>query len=113
MAIAAAVPVRVVDRGLGRCAPEIEAAIYFSSLEAVQNAVKHAGPGALIGITLERRTDQIAFTVEDDGAGFDPAVAADGIGIVSMRDRIGAVGGVIEISSAPGAGTTVRAVIPD
>jgi signal transduction histidine kinase len=113
MAIGAAVPVSVVDHGIGRCRDAVEAAIYFSSLEALQNAVKHAGEGAQVTLTLERRGDQIAFVVSDDGAGFDPVLAGKGIGFVDMRDRVAAVGGQLEISSAPGEGTTVRGAIPD
>jgi signal transduction histidine kinase len=62
----------VVDSGIGRCAPAVEAALYFCALEAIQNATKHAGPGAAVTVTLGRRGDDIQFAVDDDGSGFDP-----------------------------------------
>jgi signal transduction histidine kinase len=109
----AAVPVNVEDGGLGRCAPTVEEAVYYCVLEAVQNTTKHAGPGARATVRLERAGDGLRFTVVDDGAGFDPGQRADGIGLVSMRDRIGAAGGTLEVVSRPGAGTTVSGVVPN
>jgi signal transduction histidine kinase len=105
-------PVDVVDNGIGRCERTVEAAIYFCAAEAIQNATKHAGPGTRITVTLERRDDEAAFAVVDDGTGFDPAANPGGIGLVSMRDRIGAVGGELEIAATPGGGTTVRGRVP-
>ena len=92
----------------------IEAAIYFCSMEAVQNATKHAGSNARVTITLGRDRERVRFAVADDGVGMDPsAVDGDGDGLTSMRDRIGAVSGELEITSTPGRGTTVRATVPD
>ena len=112
IAYEAAIRVDVDDRAAPRCSPPVEQAVYFTALEAVQNATKHAGRGARVTVTLEPSTDGLAFAVADDGAGFDPARQGDGFGIVSMRDRIGAVGGELTIVSAPGQGTTVRGVVP-
>jgi signal transduction histidine kinase len=108
-------PIRVdiVDEGLGRCAPNVEAAVYFCSIEAVQNALKHAGPGACVTVTFARSGKDVRFTIQDDGAGFDPAGASDGVGFVNMRDRIGAAGGELEIVSSPGGGTRIRGTVPD
>jgi signal transduction histidine kinase len=109
-----AIPVKVVDRGVGRCSATVEEAVYFCALEALQNASKHAGRGAHVMATLERRGGDLEFTVEDDGKGFDPGEFGDGgVGIVGMHDRIGAVGGDLEVTSRPGRGTRVHAVIPD
>jgi signal transduction histidine kinase len=104
--------VRFVDNGIGRCAPTIEAAVYFCAVEAIQNAIKHGGPSARIDVTLERRGDRVEFTVSDDGVGFDPEEQASGFGLMSMHDRIGAVDGVLEIASSPGRGTVVRGTLP-
>src|SRR5262245_4070997 len=104
--------VDVIDDGIGRCDPAVEAAIYFCAAEAIQNATKHAGPGARVVVSLERRDNEASFTVFDDGSGFDLAVEGDGIGFVSMRDRMGALGGVLEIVSASGHGTTIRGRVP-
>jgi signal transduction histidine kinase len=105
-------PVQIVDGGIGRCDPTIEAAIYFCSLEAIQNATKHGGPGTRVTVTLERRHAAVEVEVVDDGVGFQTGSQADGIGLVSMRDRIAAVGGELSVRSAPGTGTTVHAVVP-
>jgi signal transduction histidine kinase len=109
---AAPVPIDVVDTGFGRCDPAIEACVYFCSLEAVQNAVKHGGRGVRVTITLSRRDGAVSFDVDDDGAGFDPEAAGDGLGLVSIRDRLAAVGGDFEIRSSPGAGTSMRGTVP-
>lgn len=73
----------------------------------------HAGAGTYVVVTLERHDDELDLTILDDGVGFDYSARAAGIGLVSMRDRLGAVGGDIGISSSPGAGTTIRAHVPD
>jgi signal transduction histidine kinase len=113
LARTAPVRVDVVDTGIGRCAPVVEAMLYFCLVEAIQNATKHAGPGARVTVTLERMGGEVQFVVADEGAGFDPTRASEGVGLRSMRDRIGAVGGELEIRSSPGAGTRVRATVPD
>jgi signal transduction histidine kinase len=108
-----AIPVKIVDRGVGRCNESVEEAVYFCALEAIQNTMKHGGPGAHATVTLERRGANLEFTIADDGAGFDWSHRVEGIGFVSMEDRIGAVGGTLEVSSEPGRGTIVRGVVPD
>jgi len=113
VAMRAPIPVRVVDGGIGRCSATVEAAIYFSALEAVQNSIKHAGSGARVTVTLGRRGEAVHFAVADDGVGMDVAASGDGVGLISMRDRIGAVGGQVEIVSAPGHGTSVHGTVPD
>jgi signal transduction histidine kinase len=113
LAMRAAIPVSMSDEGVGRCSGAIEANVYFCALEAVQNASKHAGPGARVTITLGRNPEGICFEIADDGVGMDPSASADCLGLVSMRDRIGAVGGELEISSSPGRGTIVRGTVPD
>ena len=102
----------VDDEGIGRCSPTVEAAIYFSVAEAVQNATKHAGSHARVTITLGRDEQRVHFAVADDGVGMDNPSSADGAGLTSMRDRIAAVSGELEITSTPGHGTTVRGSVP-
>jgi signal transduction histidine kinase len=113
--LARSAPVRVdlVDAGIGRCSPVVEGMLYFCLVEAIQNATKHAGADARVSVMLERSGGRVQFVVADDGAGFDTARVSEGIGLRSMRDRIGAVGGELEIVSSPGAGTRVRATVPD
>jgi signal transduction histidine kinase len=105
-------PVRVRDEGIGRTSDAIEAAIYFCAREAMQNAAKHAGESARVTVTLSRREDLIEFTVSDDGVGMGSDGTTGGMGITGMHDRIEAVGGRLEIRSAPGEGTFVRGLIP-
>jgi signal transduction histidine kinase len=104
--------VRVIEADPGRFAPELEAAVYYCCLEAVQNAVKHAGPNAHITIRLHADHDRLHLEVRDNGPGFEVAAAHDGIGLQNMRDRLGAVRGHIEITSHPGHGTLVTATAP-
>ncbi|MBX6390016.1 MAG: GAF domain-containing sensor histidine kinase [Frankia sp.] len=102
--------VTVVADDIGRHGPDIEAAVYFCCLEALQNAAKHA-PGAQVRIELVERKNALEFTVADDGPGFDPARPA-GHGLTNMRDRIGAIGGSIRFETAPGQGVRVIGVVP-
>jgi signal transduction histidine kinase len=111
VAIGAPIAVNVSDGGIGRFTPVVETAIYFCSLEAIQNAIKHAGPRARVTVSLDRRADEIGFAIHDDGPGIDDG-NGDGMGLVSMRDRIGAVGGTLIITSSS-AGTQIRGTIPN
>ena len=104
--------VDVAGDDVGRHPSEIESAVYFCCLEAVQNAAKHAGPGAHVSIRLTRTGGELRFEVRDDGRGFDPAGIYDGMGLHNMRDRIAARGGRLEIRSAPGRGTAVSGALP-
>jgi signal transduction histidine kinase len=109
----AALPVAVVGSDAGRFPQEVEAAVYFCCLEALQNAAKHAGEGVRATVTIERRDEGLSFTIADDGIGFDPeGPAGRGHGFVNMGDRVGAIGGTLEVDSAPGRGTRVSGVVP-
>ena len=112
LAMRAPIAISVTDEGIGRCSPPVEAAIYFCSVEAVQNAIKHAGRNVRVGVTVGRDRDRVQFAISDDGVGIDHSERGDGDGLVGMRDRVGAVGGELEIISSPGRGTTVRGTIP-
>jgi signal transduction histidine kinase len=104
------IPVRLSANGSGRYPPEIEAAIYFCCLEALQNIAKYAEANDAT-IRLGRSNGDLTFEVTDDGRGFDPATV-EGSGLTNMRDRVEAVGGALDVSSTPGSGTTVRGRIP-
>ena len=112
LAMRAPIPMTVADGGIGRCSSAVEAAIYFCCAEAVQNAIKHAGEGATVAVSLDRDDEGIRFTIADDGVGVPGSAAGTGDGLAGMRDRIGAVGGELQIHFAPGSGTTVRGWIP-
>lgn len=107
-------PISVVVRGIGigRYPEEVEVAVYFCCLEAVQNVVKHAGPDADATIHLWQEATRLFFEIRDSGCGFDPAEANRGAGVTNMRDRIEAVGGNLTITSSPGRHTSVRGAVP-
>jgi len=95
-----------------RCRHEVETAVYFSCLAALDNAAKHAGEGQ-VSIRLTDTGDALRFTVRDSGAGFDPSRTRAGSGIAHMRDRLAAIGGTLTVDSAPAQGTRVSGHIPD
>lgn len=97
---------------IGRYLPELEAAVYFCCLEALQNAAKYAGSAATVRVTMWEEAGGLLFEVRDDGAGFDSALSSPGAGHVNMRDRLGAVGGRLTVESRPGSGTRVTGAIP-
>ncbi|MBA3737407.1 MAG: hypothetical protein H0W97_02455 [Actinobacteria bacterium] len=92
--------------GVGRYPRDVEAAVYFCALEALQNVTKYAEAAA---ITLRLRADDghLTFEVTDDGRGFDRTADAYGTGLQGMADRLDAIGGRLDVRSAPGEGTTV------
>ena len=112
MARAAPVQVRVLAQRVGRYPADVEAAVYFTCAEAMQNAAKHAGPGATARIVLRHETEGLAFEVRDDGRGFDPALRT-GSGLANMEDRLGAVGGRVRVVSAPDCGVAVQGWVPE
>ena len=97
---------------MSRAPRSIESTAYFCCLEALQNATKHAGPGAQATIELEMSDGLLMFAVRDDGVGFDPDAVRPGHGLLNLRDRLQALGGDAGVTSAPGAGTTVSGHIP-
>ncbi|HEU4974900.1 MAG TPA: histidine kinase [Baekduia sp.] len=110
------VPVSLRITPMGRQAPEVESAVYFCVLEALQNVAKHA-PGATRAVVLLDGDvrGELRFSVRDDGpgvaAGASPS-AGTGAGLANMRDRLAALGGEVEIVSRPGCGTEVRGRVP-
>jgi signal transduction histidine kinase len=109
----AALPTAVHADDLERYSPEVEAAVYFCCLEALQNAGKHAGEAATIRVDVREEAGGLLFAVVDDGRGFDQALRSErGAGFVNMADRVGAIGGSVEIQSTPSRGTRVSGRIP-
>jgi signal transduction histidine kinase len=107
----AAVPVTIEPNGVGRYPQEAEAATYFCVLEALQNAAKYADASS-VTVRLGQEGGELVFEVVDDGRGFDPAATPPGSGLQNMADRLEALGGAVEVASAPGDGTKVTGRIP-
>jgi len=108
----APLPVHVTADDVGRRPPGLESAVYFACLEALQNAVKHARDATGVWIALRDGDGTLRFEVCDDGAGFDERAQPPGVGLAGMRERLAAVGGTLEIASAPGGGTRVAGTVP-
>lgn len=108
----AAIPAELRCQDARRHAREVEAAVYFCCLEALQNAGKHAGATAQATIRLDVSGQSLVFQVADDGRGFDTAMVGTSVGVQSMTDRIGALGGRLTIESTVGTGTRVLGSIP-
>ena len=105
------VPVDVHADGIGRCSQEVESAVYFSCLEAMQNVTKYAH-ASRVTIDLEESGGSLLFSVVDDGVGFDIDATSYGTGLQGMADRLDAISGSLEVRSAPGGGTTVEGMVP-
>ena len=103
------VPIQLDIRTETRLPEPVEAAGYYVVAEAVTNAAKHASANE-VGVTLEDRDDMLRVSVRDDGVG--GADQARGSGLTGLRDRVEALGGRLEITSAPGEGTLLVAEIP-
>jgi signal transduction histidine kinase len=111
VALRSAIRVDLVSHDVGRYSTEVEAAVYFCVLEAIQNVQKHAKGARRVVVSLDGGTGaELRFGVRDDGAG--RAVLDEGAGITNMRDRLGAVGGEVDVVSRPGVGTLVRGRAP-
>jgi signal transduction histidine kinase len=96
----------------GRYPEQVETAAYFCCLEAMQNAGKYAGEGATLEVHVRGDSEALCVELVDDGVGFDAENAKLGHGFMNMQDRLGAIGGKLDVESAPGKGTTIRATIP-
>jgi signal transduction histidine kinase len=107
----AAVLVTVEADAVGRYSVDVEATVYFCALEALQNVAKYADADRTV-IHLSQSNGSLSFEVVDEGRGFDPDAVATGSGLQGMADRLAAVGGSLEIRSAPGRGTTVAGRVP-
>lgn len=106
----ATVPTTIEADGIGRYPREVEAAVYFCALEAMQNVAKYAEATSAV-VRLAERDGSLVFEIEDDGRGFDATATTHGTGLQGMVDRLDAIGGNVDIRSEPGQGTLVRGEI--
>jgi signal transduction histidine kinase len=104
-------PVTVDADSIGRFSRDVEAAVYFCVLEALNNVAKYAG-ASRANVRLTNGAGQLRFEVEDDGTGFDTLNTGYGTGLQGMADRLDAIGGALTVMSAPGAGTTIGGLVP-
>jgi len=107
----AVVSTNVLTDGIGRYPEEVESAVYFCALEAMQNVAKYAQATSTV-VRLSEADGHLQFEIEDDGRGFDPERTAYGTGLQGMADRLDAIGGSLEVMSGPARGTVIRGRIP-
>src|SRR5579864_598895 len=99
-----------------QCAPErypreLEGAVYFCCSEALQNLTKHSR-ATRGSVRVWPEDGRLCFEVRDNGRGLDPASARSAGGLQNIRDRLDVLGGVVDVSSAPGAGARVAGWVP-
>ncbi|MFC5827501.1 sensor histidine kinase [Nonomuraea insulae] len=107
----ASLPTTVDAVGIGRYPPEIEINVYFCLLEALRNAIRHAGEKATVTITLQDRNG-LSFDFRDTGIGCHPDLIHTGSGMINMNDRLGAIGGTLTIDTSPGGGLHLHGHLP-
>jgi signal transduction histidine kinase len=105
------VPVTVEADGIGRFPQQTEAAVYFCCLEALQNIAKYAHANRA-HIALQVQDATLRFTICDDGTGYNTSHTPMGSGLRNMADRLAALGGRLEVRSAPSQGTTITGHLP-
>jgi signal transduction histidine kinase len=104
-------PVEVSATKLTRYPFEIEGAVYFCCLEALQNVTKHA-KATRVRIRLEDAGGELAFSVDDDGVGFDPQRVRHGSGLQNIADRLAALGGHLTVIPGPDGGASLQGRVP-
>ena len=85
--------------------------MYFCCLEVLQNTGKYA-QASHARIVVQAQNGTLCFTVSDDGTGYDTRQTPMGSGLRNMADRLAALGGRLEVRSAPSQGTTITAHLP-
>ena len=105
------IPVTVDADGVERLPQEIEAAVYFSVLEALQNIAKYA-QATSASVSFERSNGRAAVQVHDDGRGFDPSETGYGTGLQGIADRLGALDGTARGRERSGDGATLSGSVP-
>jgi len=99
------------EDGLGRPDAERALALYRIAQEGLSNAIRHAG-ARRIELRLSQAEGAWRLMVEDDGRGFDPIAAGQGLGLLSMQERAGLLGGSVALDTRPGGGTRLWVSLP-
>lgn len=112
----AGLPITVEGGTEGRLPVPVETALYRCAQEGLANVTKHA-KATRVRIQLQREAQEIRCAIRDDGIGFDlPAVLAQkgdrGLGLIGIQERVRALNGVLQITTAPGQGTVLLMSIP-
>jgi signal transduction histidine kinase len=94
-----------------RLAPDLEATIYRTVQEALNNVLKHADATSAV-VRVSSRDGRVDVSVADDGRGFDPERQTSGFGLLGMRERVVLAGGTLTVGATPGTGTEIRARLP-
>jgi signal transduction histidine kinase len=110
--LGAPVPTTVSGVNVVRYRPDVERAIYFCCLEALQNAYKHAHTATAAHVRIATRGRELTFEVSDNGHGFHVGTVAVGAGLHNMHDRVASLGGSLTIDAARGRGTRITGAIP-
>jgi signal transduction histidine kinase len=105
------IPVTLEADGVGRYPQEVEAAVYFSVLEALQNVTKYAAASHAV-VRLRSSDGELRFEVSDDGRGFDPSELGYGTGLQGIADRLAALDGELVVDSSPDHGTSIGGRVP-
>jgi signal transduction histidine kinase len=93
-------------------APELTLCLFRVVQEALQNAAKHSGATTAM-VQLAYGAKGLTLTIADDGCGFETTRGwQKGLGLISMKERLEAIGGTLRVRSAPGKGTRVIAIVP-
>jgi signal transduction histidine kinase len=108
----AVIPTRVEASGLARNSPEVEAAVYFCCVEALENVATHAGAGVHATVRVWSDDRSLFFEVVDDGVGLEADAASRRPGLANIEDRLGALGGELTVSCTADRGTRVLGRIP-
>ncbi|WP_299284081.1 sensor histidine kinase [Thermoflexus sp.] len=110
------VPITLRVQGrIERLPRQVELVLYRVAQEALTNIARHAR-ATRVEVTLNCSTEHLELFIADDGVGFDPEAVrrsrARSLGLIGMAERLALIGGTLEIDSAPGKGTRIRARVP-
>jgi signal transduction histidine kinase len=100
-----------LERDGDRLRPQLEDVIYRVVQEALTNVTRHSG-ATRAEVALAEQDGRVLIVVRDDGDGFTAADDTSGFGLAGMRERVAFMDGELEVETAPGAGTVVRATLP-
>jgi signal transduction histidine kinase len=98
-----------IEEGLSMAVP-VEQALFRVAQEALSNVARHSR-ASKVTVMLEGGNDEVVLTIEDNGIGFDPGQITKGVGLDSMRERLAAVNGGLQVSNLQSQGTRVLAVV--